>query len=199
MKNDNSVMEILNIQDVARFITPLKKTVFVTGVTGQDGSFMVEYLLKNTDYNIVGGVRRLSIKNHENINHLENEPRFKLVNFDLTDSHSIYKIFETIKPNYFINLAAQTFVGSSWDFPLQTWDCNTNSVINILEAIRQHNPRCRFYNAGSSEELGNVNYVPQDENHPLKPRSPYGASKACLLYTSPSPRDLSTSRMPSSA
>jgi len=171
------LMEIYNINDVVCF-TENKKVVFVTGVTGQDGSLMVDYLLKNTDYYIVGGARRLSIKNHENIKHLENNPRFKLVNFDLSDAHSISKIVEKLKPDYFINLAAQTFVGSSWDFPAQTWECNTTGVIHILEAIKQHKPSCRFYNAGSSEEYGNVAYTPQDENHPSKPRSPYGASKS---------------------
>ena len=173
----NFFMDILNINDTDPFIKG-KKVVFVTGVTGQDGSFMVDYLLKNTDYFIVGGARRLSIKNHENIGHLENNPRFKLVNFDLSDAHSISKIVEKLKPDYFINLAAQTFVGSSWDFPSQTWECNTTSVIHILEAIRQHKPSCRFYNAGSSEEYGDVTYSPQDENHPARPRSPYGASKS---------------------
>ncbi len=171
------LMEIYNINDVVSF-TENKKVAFVTGVTGQDGSLMVDYLLKNTDYFVVGGARRLSIKNHENIRHLENNPRFKLVNFDLSDAHSISKIVEKLKPEYFINLAAQTFVGSSWDFPAQTWECNTTGVIHILEAIRQHKPSCRFYNAGSSEEYGNVAYTPQDENHPAKPRSPYGASKS---------------------
>ena len=170
-------MDIYNINDVVPFMEN-KKVVFVTGVTGQDGSFMVDYLLDKTDYFIVGGARRLSIKNHENIRHLENNPRFKLVNFDLSDAHSISKIVEKLKPEYFINLAAQTFVGSSWDFPAQTWECNTTSIIHILEAIRQHKPNCRFYNAGSSEEYGNVAYTPQDENHPSKPRSPYGASKS---------------------
>jgi GDPmannose 4,6-dehydratase len=170
-------MEIYNINDVVSF-TENKKVAFVTGVTGQDGSLMVDYLLKNTDYFVVVGARRLSIKNHENIRHLENNPRFKLVNFDLSDAHSISKIVEKLKPDYFINLAAQTFVGSSWDFPAQTWECNTTGVIHILEAIRQHKPSCRFYNAGSSEEYGNVAYTPQDENHPAKPRSPYGASKS---------------------
>jgi len=149
------LMEILNINDVATLVKD-KNVVFITGVTGQDGSHMVDFLLKNTNYFIIGGARRLSIKNHENIKHLENELRFKLINFDLSDAHSIYKVIETIKPDYFINLAAQTFVGSSWDFPSQTWECNTTSVIHILEAIRQHKPTCRFYNAGSSEEYGNV-------------------------------------------
>jgi GDPmannose 4,6-dehydratase len=170
-------MEILNIND-AKVLIGDNKVVFVTGVTGQDGSFMVDYLLKNTDYLIFGGARRLSIKNHENIAHLENNNRFHLVNFDLSDAHSINKIVELLKPDYFINLAAQTFVGSSWDFPAQTWECNTTGVIHILEAIRQHKPTCRFYNAGSSEEYGNVEYIPQDEKHPAKPRSPYGASKS---------------------
>lgn len=170
----------MNIADVSEILSTLKneKKVFITGVTGQDGSHMVDYLLKNTDCMIFGGARRLSIKNHENLKHLSNEPRFKLVNFDLSDSHSINKILETIVPDYFINLAAQTFVGSSWDFPSQTWECNTTAVIHILEAIKLYNPECRFYNAGSSEEYGNVQYIPQDENHPSKPRSPYGASKS---------------------
>jgi GDPmannose 4,6-dehydratase len=176
-KENEVTMEILNIAD-AKNLTVTNKVVFVTGATGQDGSFMADYLLKNTDYIIFGGARRLSIKNHENISHLENNPRFHLVNFDLSDAHSISKIVESLKPDYFINLAAQTFVGSSWDFPAQTWECNTTGIIHILEAIRQHKPTCRFYNAGSSEEYGDVEYIPQDEKHPSKPRSPYGASKS---------------------
>ena len=176
-KENEVTMEILNIND-AKVLIGTNKVVFVTGVTGQDGSHMVDYLLKTTDYLIFGGARRLSIKNHENISHLDNNPRFHLVNFDLSDAHSISKIVESLKPDYFINLAAQTFVGSSWDFPAQTWECNTTGIIHILEAIRQHKPSCRFYNAGSSEEYGNVVYTPQDENHPARPRSPYGASKS---------------------
>ena len=176
-KENEATMDILNIND-AKVLIGTNKVVFVTGVTGQDGSHMVDYLLKTTDYLIFGGARRLSIKNHENISHLDNNPRFHLVNFDLSDAHSISKIVESLKPDYFINLAAQTFVGSSWDFPAQTWECNTTGVIHILEAIRQHKPSCRFYNAGSSEEYGNVVYTPQDENHPARPRSPYGASKS---------------------
>ena len=176
-KENEATMDILNIND-AKVLIGTNKVVFVTGVTGQDGSHMVDHLLKTTDYLIFGGVRRLSIKNHENIEHLDNNSRFHLVNFDLSDAHSINKIVESLKPDYFINLAAQTFVGSSWDFPTQTWECNTTGVIHILEAIRQHKPSCRFYNAGSSEEFGDVAYIPQDENHPAKPRSPYGASKS---------------------
>ena len=176
MNEKDVIMDIYNINDLVRE-NKIKKLVFITGVTGQDGSFLVDYLLKNTDYFIIGGARSLSIKNHENISHLDNNPRFKLVNFDLSDTHSINKIVDKLKPDYFVNLAAQTFVGSSWDFPAQTWECNTTAIIHILEAIRQHKPTCRFYNAGSSEEYGDVEYIPQDEKHPSKPRSPYGASK----------------------
>jgi len=169
-------MNILNISDAASLIDN-RKVVFITGVTGQDGSHMVDYLLKNTDYMIFGGVRRLSVPNHANLKDVDwSKNRFALVNFDLSDAHAINAIVKELKPDYFINLAAQTFVGSSWDFPAQTWECNTTGVIHILEAIRQHKPTCRFYNAGSSEEYGNVEYAPQDEKHPSKPRSPYGAS-----------------------
>jgi GDPmannose 4,6-dehydratase len=171
-------MKIHNIQDL---IVPKNSStiVFVTGCTGQDGSLMVDYLLRTQPNSfVVGGARRLSVDNHENVKHLEHEPRFQMVNFDLTDSHSIYKLVEKIKPHYFINFAAQSFVASSWDFARQTWQTNSTGVLDCLEAIRHSCPNCRFYNAGSSEEFGNVVYDPQDEQHPLRPRSPYGASKA---------------------
>lgn len=167
---------ILNIEDAAKLINN-KKTVVITGVTGQDGSHMVDFLLKNTDYLIFGGVRRLSVYNHENIKHIKSD-RFHLINFDLTDSHAIARTVEKLQPDYFINFAAQSFVASSWDFAKQTWATNSTSVLDILEAIRLYKPSCRLYQAGSSEEFGNVLYSPQDENHPLRPRSPYGASKA---------------------
>lgn len=167
---------ILNIEDASKLIKG-RKTVIVTGVTGQDGSHMVDFLLKNTDLLIFGGVRRLSVYNHENIRHI-NSDRFHLINFDLTDTHAIARSVEKLQPDYFINFAAQSFVASSWDFARQTWQANSTSVLDILEAIRLYKPSCRLYQAGSSEEFGNVAYVPQDEKHPLRPRSPYGASKA---------------------
>lgn len=170
-------MKILSIEEATKFAQG-KKVVIITGVTGQDGSFMADYLLANTDYEIFGGARRLSVSNHENVDHLMKEPRFHLINFDLTDAHSIAQTISQLKPSYFINFAAQSFVKSSWDFPAQTWETNTTSMIHILESIRLHSPHCRFYNAGSSEEFGDVVYSPQDEKHPMRPRSPYGASKA---------------------
>lgn len=170
------IMKIENIADI-RIPKDYSPVVFVTGVTGQDGSIMCDYLLRETNAYIIGGARRLSVENHLNIRHLEDNPRFQLVNFDLTDSHSIYKLMETARPDYFINFAAQTFVASSWDFARQTWQTNSTAVLDCLEAIRKVKSDCRFYNAGSSEEFGNVSYEPQDENHPARPRSPYGASK----------------------
>jgi len=160
----------------------MRKKVIITGVTGQDGSYMTDFLLEKINYEIYGMVRRASTNNHYNIKHLLNNSRFKLVTGDLTDSQSIDNIVREIQPDYFINLAAQSFVGASWQIPEQTFDIDAVGVIRCLEAIRKHAPNCRFYNAGSSEELGNVDYSPQDENHPLKPRSPYGAAKAAARH-----------------
>jgi len=169
-------MNILNIEDAKKWLSG-RKCIVVTGVTGQDGSHMVDFLLENTDYIVFGCVRRLSVYNHNNISHIKSD-RFRLINFDLTDANLISRTVESLKPKYFINLAAQSFVGSSWDFSLQTWEANSTSVLNTLEAIRIHCPSCRFYQAGSSEEFGDVLDSPQSESHPLRPRSPYGASKA---------------------
>jgi GDPmannose 4,6-dehydratase len=158
------------------------KKVLITGVTGQDGSYMADYLLEVTNYEIYGMVRRASTNNFHNIKHLLENSRFKLITGDLTDSQSIDNIVREVSPDYFINLAAQSFVGASWQIPEQTFDIDAIGVIRCLEAIRKHVPNCRFYNAGSSEELGNVDYSPQDEMHPLKPRSPYGAAKAAARH-----------------
>lgn len=158
------------------------KKIIITGVTGQDGSYMADFLLEETNAIIYGMVRRASTNNHHNIKHLLNNSRFKLITGDLTDSQSIDNIVREIKPDYFINLAAQSFVGASWQIPEQTFDIDAVGVIRCLEAIRKHSTNCRFYNAGSSEELGNVDYSPQDEDHPLKPRSPYGAAKAAARH-----------------
>jgi GDPmannose 4,6-dehydratase len=160
----------------------MHKKVIITGVTGQDGSYMVDLLLEETDYEIFGMVRRASTNNYHNIKHLLDNTRFKLITGDLTDSQSIDNIVRDTQPDYFINLAAQSFVGASWQIPEQTFDIDAVGVIRCLEAIRKHAPNCRFYNAGSSEELGNVDYSPQDEKHPLKPRSPYGAAKAAARH-----------------
>jgi GDPmannose 4,6-dehydratase len=163
------------------------KKVIITGVTGQDGSHMVDYLLQHTDCVIYGGVRRLSVTNHKNIQHLNLDShfissRFKLIDLDISDPQSIENAVNTHKPDYFINFAANSFVGTSWDMPVVHMQSNCMSVLNQLEAIRKLVPNCRYYNAGSSEEFGDVVSVPQNEAHPLRPRSPYGASKAAARH-----------------
>lgn len=163
-------------------ITDMPKKVIISGITGQDGSYMADLLLEETNHEIFGIVRRTSTNNRHNIKHLLNNNRFKLMTADLTDSQSIDNIVKEVKPDYFINLAAQSFVAASWQIPEQTFDIDAIGVIRCLEAIRKHTPHCRFYNAGSSEEFGNVDYSPQDEKHPLKPRSPYGAAKAAARH-----------------
>ena len=159
---------------------PSRKKVLITGVTGQDGSYMADYLLANTDHVIYGMVRRTAKPDYANMaSALKHPDRFKTIIGDLSDSTSIDNVVKEILPDYFINLAAQSFVGSSWTLPEQTIDVTGLGVVRCLEAIRKHVPKCRFYSAGSSEQHGDVAYSPQDEKHPQRPRSPYGAAK-CL-------------------
>jgi GDPmannose 4,6-dehydratase len=156
--------------------------VVITGFTGQDGSNMADYLLENTNAQIYGVVRQLSVPNHQNIEHLKQESRVKLIDGDVSDPHSMTGIIEKLKPDYFINFAANSFVGTSWQNPTQVMEVNAMSVLHQLEAIRKFSPKTRYYQAGSSEEFGDVLYSPQDEKHPLRPRSPYGASKAAARH-----------------
>lgn len=158
------------------------KTVLITGVTGQDGANMAEHLLENTDYQVVGMIRRSSNPNLSNCDEFKNNKRFQFEYGDLSDSQSINQIVKKIQPDYFINFAANSYVGCSWQMPEQMFDVNAVGVLRCLEAIRNIKPSCRFYSAGSSEEWGNVDYSPQDLKHPLKPRSPYGASKASARH-----------------
>tara|TARA_Y100000310_G_C20651190_1_gene799541 strand:- start:955 stop:1986 length:1032 start_codon:yes stop_codon:yes gene_type:complete len=157
------------------------KKVLITGIFGQDGSNMAEYLL-GLGCKVYGMMRRSSCASKENIASFEKNPNFKLVYGDLTDEISIDKLVQEITPDYFINFGANSFVGCSWDMPLQVFDTNSLGVIRCLEAIKKFNPECRFYSAGSSEEMGDVDYSPQDLRHPIKPRSPYGASKAAARH-----------------
>ena len=156
--------------------------VLVTGILGQDGANMVEYLLANTDAKIFGMIRRTSNPNFVNCKNFIDNKNFQIVYGDLSDSISIDTLVRDIQPDYFINFAAQSFVACSWDLPLQTFDVNASGVARCLEAIRRFQPKCRFYSAGSSEEFGDVEATPQDINHPIRPRSPYGASKAAARH-----------------
>ena len=159
------------------------KKILITGILGQDGANMAEYLLSlDEQIQVYGMMRRSSNVNKTNILSFKDNTRFSLVYGDLTDEISIDRLVKEIQPDYFINFGANSFVGCSWDMPLQVFDVNTLGVIRSLEAIKKFKPDCRFYSAGSSEELGDVDYSPQDINHPIKPRSPYGASKAAARH-----------------
>ena len=158
------------------------KKVLITGILGQDGANMADYLLGLGKFKIYGMIRRSGSPNHENICDFENNDNFELVDGDLTDSSSIDRLVKELLPDYIINFGANSFVGVSWDMPLSVLDVNTGGVIRFLEAIRKFKPDCRFYSAGSSEEFGDVDYSPQDLKHPIKPRSPYGASKASARH-----------------
>lgn len=160
----------------------MSKKIIITGVTGQIASKLVKYLLKNTDLEIIGTIRRLSVNNHRNLDDIEPSERFRLEQMDLSDPISICSLIEREKPEFFVNCAANSFVGTSWIYPVQHMEINAVGVLHQLDAIRKYSPHTRYLNMGSSEEFGDVKYSPQDENHPLSPRSPYGASKCSARF-----------------
>jgi GDPmannose 4,6-dehydratase len=156
-----------------------KKRAIITGVTGQDGSYLTELLL-DKGYEVFGVVRRLSAPNVWRIQHLLD--RVTLLQADLLDQLSLIKAVERSQPHEFYNLAAMSFVPSSWDQPMLTGEYNAQGVTRALEAVRAVNPRIRFYQASSSEMYGRVREVPQTEMTPFYPRSPYGVSKVFGHY-----------------
>jgi len=146
----------------------------ITGITGQDGSYLAEFLLEE-GYEVYGMVRRSSTENFERINHIRD--RIKLRQADLLDQLSLIEVIESIHPDEVYNLAAQSFVPTSWTQPVLTGEFNALGVTKILEAIRLVNSKIRFYQASSSEMFGKVREVPQTEKTPFYPRSPYGVAK----------------------
>lgn len=146
----------------------------ITGVTGQDGSYLAEFLLEK-GYEVHGMVRRASTENFERINHIKD--RIKLVQADLFDQMSMLALIEEIRPNEVYNLAAQSFVPTSWSQPVLTGEFDALGVTKLLEAIRKVDTKIRFYQASSSEMFGKVQEVPQTEKTPFYPRSPYGVAK----------------------
>ena len=154
-----------------------KKIAFITGMTGQDGPYLAKHLLKH-DYKVYGLVKRYSNPNFENIKFLGIENDIELLTGDITDDANMHHLIKSIKPNEFYNLAAQSFVGVSWDINKQTTEVNSIGVLNILNAIKTLNPTTRFYQASTSELYGNSNNGGfQNEETPFHPRSPYGVSK----------------------
>ncbi|MGA7746203.1 MAG: GDP-mannose 4,6-dehydratase [Candidatus Aquilonibacter sp.] len=152
----------------------MKKTALITGITGQDGSYLAELLLKE-GYRVVGMTRRTSTDVHERIAHLVDDIEF--VSSDLLDQSSITSIMRDVRPAEVYNLAAQSFVPTSWQQPVLTGEFTALGVTRVLEAIRAADPAIRFYQASSSEMFGKVVESPQRESTPFYPRSPYGVAK----------------------
>jgi GDPmannose 4,6-dehydratase len=157
----------------------MAKRAVITGITGQDGSYLAELLLEN-GYEVIGVVRRSSSPNLWRIEHLLD--RLTLRPADLLDQLSLMRIVQDVRPHELYNLAAMSFVPASWDQPLLTGEFNSQGVTRMLEAIRQVDPAVKIYQASSSEMYGRVREVPQTETTPFYPRSPYGVSKVFAHY-----------------
>jgi GDPmannose 4,6-dehydratase len=155
------------------------KRALITGITGQDGSYLAELLL-DKGYEVFGVIRRLSAPNVWRIQHLL--PKITLLQADLLDQLSLIRAVEKAEPAEFYNLGAMSFVPASWDQPMLTGEYNAQGVTRALEAVRSVNPKIRFYQASSSEMYGRVREVPQTETTPFYPRSPYGVSKVFGHY-----------------
>jgi len=150
------------------------KSALITGITGQDGSYLAEFLLEK-GYKVYGMVRRASTENFQRIEHIRN--KIELRQADLLDQLSIIEILEEAKPDEIYNLAAMSFVPTSWLQPTLTAEFTAIGVTKMLEAIKLVNKKIKFYQASSSEMFGKVREVPQTENTPFYPRSPYGVAK----------------------
>jgi GDPmannose 4,6-dehydratase len=151
-----------------------RKRALITGITGQDGSYLAEFLLEK-GYEVIGMVRRTSTINFERIRHIQD--RITLVQGDLLDQSSLIDILREHRPHEVYNLAAQSFVPTSFKQPVLTGEFTALGVTRLLEAIRLVDPTIRFYQASSSEMFGKVREVPQNENTPFHPRSPYGSGQ----------------------
>ena len=151
-----------------------KNRALITGITGQDGSYLAEFLLSR-DYEVFGMIRRSSTVNFERIAHIQD--RITLVTGDLLDEVSMINVLKATKPREVYNLAAQSFVQTSWSQPVFTGETTALGVTRLLDAIRTVDPAIRFYQASSSEMFGRVLEVPQNEKTPFYPRSPYGVAK----------------------
>ncbi|WP_461207118.1 GDP-mannose 4,6-dehydratase [Clostridium sp. DL1XJH146] len=150
------------------------KRALITGITGQDGSYLAELLLEK-NYEVYGLIRRKSTADYGNVEHIKDNIQF--IYGDMTDLTSLINAIKISKPDEVFNLAAQSFVGTSWEQPLATADIDAIGVTNILEAIRIVKPSARFYQASTSEMFGKVVEIPQTEKTPFYPRSPYGVAK----------------------
>jgi GDPmannose 4,6-dehydratase len=149
-------------------------TAIITGITGQDGSYLAELLLSK-GYHVVGMMRRSSVVTFERIQHIQDQ--IDIIQGDLHDQSSLMDLIEQYRPDEVYNLAAQSFVPTSWNQPVLTGEVTALGVTRMLEAIRLLSPKTRYYQASSSEMFGKVHEVPQKESTPFYPRSPYGVAK----------------------
>ncbi len=152
----------------------MKKRALITGITGQDGSYLAEFLLEK-EYEVYGMVRRSSMERFDRIDHIKDKLNIRQA--DLLDQFSITKLVDEIRPHEIYNLAAMSFVPTSWDQPVLTAEFTATGVTRMLEAIRYVDPKIKFYQASSSEMFGQVKEIPQKETTPFHPRSPYGVAK----------------------
>src|SRR5450830_1621341 len=154
------------------------KTAIITGISGQDGAYLAQLLLEK-NYIVYGTYRRTSSVNFWRINELgiQNHPNLNLVEYDLTDLGATLALVQKVQPDEIYNLAAQSFVGVSFEQPTTTAQITGIGALNVLEAIRLINPRIKFYQASTSEMFGKVQAIPQIESTPFYPRSPYGVAK----------------------
>jgi GDPmannose 4,6-dehydratase len=157
----------------------VKKRALITGVTGQDGSYLSEFLLEK-GYRVFGLVRRSSSPNYERIEHIRD--KIELIQGDLLDQNSLIEAIQCAKPDEVYNLGAQSFVPTSWNQPVLTGEFTALGVTRVLEAIRVINPKIKLYQASSSEMFGAVQEVPQNEKTPFYPKSPYGVAKVYGHY-----------------
>ena len=167
------------VADIRGLTHEMTRRALITGITGQDGSYLAELLLEE-GYEVTGVVRRLSAPNEWRIAHIRD--RITLLQADLLDQLSLIRAVEQVRPHEMYNLAAMSFVPSSWDQPMLTGEFNSQGVTRILEAVRRVDPGVRVYQASSSEMYGKVREVPQTELTPFYPRSPYGVSKVFGHY-----------------
>jgi GDPmannose 4,6-dehydratase len=149
-------------------------TAIITGITGQDGSYLAELLLAK-GYRVIGMMRRSSVVTFERIQHIQDQ--IEIIQGDLHDQSSLMDLIEQYKPDEVYNLAAQSFVPTSWNQPVLTGEVTAMGVTRMLEAVRLLSPKTRYYQASSSEMFGKVHEVPQKETTPFYPRSPYGVAK----------------------
>lgn len=158
------------------------KSALITGITGQDGSYLAEYLVEK-GYDVYGLVRRTSSKNYWRIQHLLPREDVTLLEGDMMDKVSLDRAVRKSNPDEVYNLAAQSFVGTSFKQPIYTQDVTSVGVTRLLEALREHAPDARFYQASTSEMFGEVSDSPQNEETSFHPRSPYGISKVAAHWT----------------